>query len=391
MFNKPPQEGKRDMILLIVVLVLILVGTVMVFSSSHRLAEVKYNDSEFFLRKQLCFLLAGITLMFVFNWLPLQKMRAYIYPVLAVLGVLLACVFFPQLGGKSVNGAARWLGIGGFSLQVSELLKLTAVIFLADHLSQKTNLQEDSLRGLLVPLLILSPLLALVLLQPDYGNTAVIVAVSLVMVFLAGVKKRYLLIIGVCIMVAGVSLILLSPYRLERVLTFMTPLEHRYEGGYQLTQSLMSFGSGGPLGVGLGDGMQKLYFLPEAHTDFIFSIIAEETGLIGVAAVLFVFCVVIYRGMLIALKSTDRFYSLLAAGITLLISAQAIINIGCAMGLLPTKGLVLPFVSYGGTAFLVNMIAVGILLNISMYNEKKSLTSLLRYTFRTEGRSSWKR
>jgi len=373
-----------DTILFIVALTLALLGVAMVFSSSYRIAEVSYGDPSFFLKKQLAFLFLGILAMLMALRLPLAKIRPYIYPALAILLILLVVVFFPEVGGKRVKGAARWLSYGPFSLQVSELVKLALVFFLADYLSRKQESLSSILRGSLLPLAIITPFLLLIFLQPDYGSAVIICLAAITIMLLGGARIKHLLAVGLPILAVFVLLIVVKPYRLARVEAFFNPWDNRETVGFQIVQSLMSYGSGGTFGVGIGNGLQKLYYLPEAHTDFILSIIAEEAGLFGVSLILALFFLVMIRGALITLKAPDRFSALLAAGITLLIGLQASLNIASSMALIPPKGTALPLVSYGGTALIVNMTAVGLLLNISRNGREKTLSRIIKMSLGIE-------
>jgi cell division protein FtsW len=273
-------------------------------------------------------------------------------------------LLIPHLGMKR-GGATRWLNLFGFSFQVTEMVKITIVIFLAHLLTRKSHQLKDFSRGVLIPLAVTSIAILLILLEPDFGTAVIIAAILLLMLCIAGAQIKHLSCLVAAFIPVGVALILYKGYRLTRLTAFLDPWKDADNTGFQIIQSLLSFGSGGTFGVGIGDGMQKLFYLPEPHTDFILSIIAEESGFIGVAIVIVMFAIFAYRGFMIALKAPDLFGTLLAAGLTMVIALEAFINIAGVMGLIPLKGLVLPFLSYGGTAFIMTMTAVGILLNIS--------------------------
>ena len=277
--------------------------------------------------------------------------------------VLLALLLTPL--GMKRGGATRWLNLGGFSFQVTEMVKITIVIFLAHLLTRKAHQLKDFSKGVLVPLVITSITILLILLEPDFGTAVIIATILLLMLCIAGSQMKHLLLLIAAFIPVGVLLIFYKGYRLTRLTAFLDPWKDAGNTGFQIIQSLLSFGSGGTFGVGIGDGMQKLFYLPEPHTDFILSIIAEESGFIGVAIVIAMFAVFAFRGFMIALKAPDLFGTLLASGLTMVIALEAFINIAGVMGLIPLKGLVLPFLSYGGTAFIMTMTAVGILLNIS--------------------------
>jgi cell division protein FtsW len=278
--------------------------------------------------------------------------------------VFLSMLLIPHLGMKR-GGATRWLNLGGFSFQVTEMVKIIIVIFLAHLLTRKANQLKDFSKGVLVPLVITSITILLILLEPDFGTAVIIATILLLMLCIAGSQIKHLLFLIAAFVPVGVMLILYKGYRLTRLTAFLDPWKDADNTGFQIIQSLLSFGSGGTFGVGIGDGMQKLFYLPEPHTDFILSIIAEESGFIGVTIVIVMFAIFAFRGFMIALKAPDLFGTLLASGLTMVIALEAFINIAGVMGLIPLKGLVLPFLSYGGTAFIMTMTAVGILLNIS--------------------------
>jgi cell division protein FtsW len=239
------------------------------------------------------------------------------------------------------------------------------VVFLAHLLTRKVHQLKKFTRGVLIPLSITALIILLILLEPDFGTAVIIASIMLLMMCLAGSRMKHLLILAAALIPAGILLILHKGYRLARLTAFLDPWKDAGNSGFQIIQSLLSFGSGGTFGVGIGDGMQKLFYLPEPHTDFILSIIAEESGFIGVTIVIVMFALFVFRGFMIALKAPDLFGMLLAAGLTMVIALESFINIAGVMGLIPLKGLALPFLSYGGTSFIMSMTAVGILLNIS--------------------------
>jgi cell division protein FtsW len=277
---------------------------------------------------------------------------------------LLSALFIPHVGLKR-GGATRWMNMGLFSFQVTEMVKIAIVVFLANLLSRKASQLKIFTRGVLIPTAITSALIIPILLEPDFGTAVIIVTIMLLMFCLAGSKFRHLLILAAAFIPIGALLIWYKGYRLARLTAFLDPWKDAGNTGFQIIQSLLSFGSGGAFGVGIGDGMQKLFYLPEPHTDFILAIIAEESGFIGVAIVIVMFILFALRGFAISLKAPDLFGTLLAAGLTMVIALESFINIAGVMGIIPLKGLALPFLSYGGTSFVMSMTAVGILLNIS--------------------------
>ena len=353
-----------DIILLLVTLILVTVGTAMIYSSSSIIALEKFKDGQYFLKKQLFFVLIGLTSMIIMTKVSYTQLRKWAYPTMLLSFVLLSMLFIPHLGMRR-GGAMRWLNLGGFSFQVTEMVKITIVIFLAHLLTRKAHQLKDFSKGVLIPLVITSITILLILLEPDFGTAVIIATILLLMLCIAGSQIKHLLFLVVAFIPVGVALILYKGYRLTRLTAFLDPWKDADNTGFQIIQSLLSFGSGGTFGVGIGDGMQKLFYLPEPHTDFILSIIAEESGFIGVAIVIVMFAIFAFRGFMIALKAPDLFGTLLASGLTMVIAMEAFINIAGVMGLIPLKGLVLPFLSYGGTAFIMTMTAVGILLNIS--------------------------
>lgn len=358
------EDKLPDIILLLVTLILVTVGTAMIYSSSSIIALEKFKDGQYFLKKQIFFVFVGLTSMIFMTRVPYTQLRKWAYPGMLLSFVLLSLLLVPHLGMRR-GGATRWLNLFGFSFQVTELVKISVVIFLAHLLTRKAHQLKDFSKGVLVPLIATSIAILLILLEPDFGTAVIIATILLLMLFIAGAQIKHLSLLVAAFIPVGVALIFYKGYRLTRLTAFLDPWKDADNTGFQIIQSLLSFGSGGTFGVGIGDGMQKLFYLPEPHTDFILSIIAEESGFIGVAIVIVMFAVFAFRGFMIALKAPDLFGTLLAAGLTMVIVMEAFINIAGVMGLIPLKGLVLPFLSYGGTAFIMTMTAVGILLNIS--------------------------
>jgi cell division protein FtsW len=365
-----PARGRRpDFILFFIVLVLIAFGTVMIYSSSYMLAVQKYNgDGYYFLKKHILFLIMGLAAMIGLMKMPYTWLRGVAYAGLGVSIVLLAAIFLPGIG-VTKGGARRWLNLGFLTFQVAELAKVVVVIFLAHYLTRKSAHIQEFLKGFLVPLAIVLVPVALIMKQPDFGSAVLIMAVALSVLYIAGARFRYLAASMLGLIPVAVTLVMMKGYRMDRWTTFLDPWKDPQHKGFQIIQSFLSFGSGGPFGVGLGDGMQKLFYLPEPHTDFILSIIAEESGFIGICTVIVLFGLLIFRGFVIAFRVQDTFGSLLASGITILLAMEAFINIAGVMGLIPTKGMALPFLSYGGTALIVSCMAVGILLNLSTYQK----------------------
>ncbi|HEU18991.1 MAG TPA: putative lipid II flippase FtsW [Deltaproteobacteria bacterium] len=358
------EEKRYDIIIILVTLVLVIIGTVMIYSSSSIMATERFNDGYYFLKKQLVFVLLGLVIMIVMSKIPYRHLRKVAYLGILVSLVLLCVVLIPGFGVK-VGGATRWMRIGGFSFQVAEVVKVALVIFLAHFFTKKAEHIREFLKVFLVPLIITFTMVGLILLQPDFGTSVVIMVVMLSMFFLAGCRIIYISGVLAAFMPAGIALIMYESYRLKRLLAFLDPWQDPTNSGFQIIQSFISFGSGGTFGVGIGNSMQKLFYLPEPHTDFILSVIAEEGGFIAVTAVITLFIILVIRGFLVSLHSSDLFGTLLAGGLTVVIAVGVFINTACVMGLLPTKGLALPFLSYGGTSLIISMAIIGILLNIS--------------------------
>jgi cell division protein FtsW len=361
-------ERKPDVILLLITLILVTIGTVMIYSSSSILALEKFKDGQYFLKKQLFFVVMGLGMMVMMTKISYEKLQRFAYPGVLLSIFLLSLLLIPHVGIKA-GGATRWLRIGIFSFQVSEMVKIVMVIFLAHLMTRKAKHITEFRQGVLVPLSVTLLIVGLILLEPDFGTAVIITTIMLLMLYLAGCRILHLAGLAALFAPAGIWLILHKSYRLERLMSFMDPWKDPQNKGFQIIQSLLSFGSGGTFGVGIGDSMQKLFYLPEPHTDFILSIIAEEGGFIAVAFVLGFFVLFIIRGFLISFKARDLFSTLLAAGLTMLIALEAFINIAGVMGLIPLKGLALPFLSYGGTSLIMSLTAVGILLNISAHTK----------------------
>lgn len=362
--SKRLNDTDFDGMLLSVVILLIITGVIMVFSSSAMIAQERYNNMYFFAFRQVLWVLIGaITLTAGLNidyrnWAKLSRLG------MCVVFLLLAAVLVPYVG-HSVGGARRWIRFGGIGFQPAELAKIVVVIYVAAVLDRKFSKIETFYKDLLPPLLLVLGIVLLIYLQPDFGTSALIIASVVGMLFLGGVRLRHLGI-GILMFVPFVVYALISfSYRRERILSFLKPFENIYDSGFQLSHSIVALGDGGLKGVGLGAGYQKLFFIPEVHTDFVYAIIGQELGFLGTTGVLLLFILFTWRGIKIALNQNEYLGKVMAAGLTFLISIQAIINIGVVTGCLPTKGLALPFVSFGGSSLLFNMFAVGIILNIS--------------------------
>lgn len=355
-----------DMVLLLVTLAILGLGLVMVMSASIPIAEKRLGQSFFYFSRQAVFVMLGILAGIVVSRIPMKHWQQA-GPVMLLFGfVLLVLVVLPGVG-KQVNGSMRWLPLGFINLQVSELVKLMMFIYLAGYLVRRGEEVRTTVRGFLKPMIVLSLAVILLLMEPDFGAAAVMLATALGMMYMAGVGLfKFFALLSVT--AGAMSLLaLVSPYRLQRVLSFMNPWEDPYNSGFQLTQSLIAFGRGEWFGVGLGGSIQKLFYLPETHTDFLYAILAEELGLIGAMLVIILFAILVWRAFLIGAHATREkqyFSAYLAYAIGIWIGLQAFINIGVNMGVLPTKGLTLPLMSYGGSSIVVTLVAIGLLMRI---------------------------
>jgi cell division protein FtsW len=364
----PKVIGPADPVLTAAIVALVGFGVVMVFSASSMFADERYGTPFYFLARQGIFAVLGLGLMLAMARFDYHRFRPLTYPILGVAVILL---FVVVLGlGRSAGGAARWIQLGPINVQPAEAAKVAVILWLAYSLSKKTEKIRSFQVGFLPHILVAGFLMLLCLKQPDFGSAVMIGLLTFVLLFAAGARLGYLL--GGLLIAAPVIylLVAMSPYRMRRIQAFLEPFEHRYGIGYQIAESLMSFGAGGATGVGLGDSKQKLLYLPEAHTDFISAIVGEELGFVGMLCLVAVFALVVVRGLRAAMRAPDEYGTYIAIGITFFVGAQAFTNLSVAMGMLPTKGLVLPFISYGGSALLVNCAAVGILLNVSRAREE---------------------
>ena len=363
LYPKVESIAGSDTVLMATVVAIIAFGVVMVYSASAVYARHLYGSGTHFLIRQAIYATAGLALMFGASRIDYHRFRLATYPMLAVSVGLMVMVVAGF--GHTVGGATRWIRIGPINVQPAEIAKIAVIFWIAYSLSKKRdNLRTFSI-GFLPHVLMSGLLMLLCLAQPDFGSAVMIGLLTFLMLFAAGARAGYLLGAITLAVPAAYFLIASSPYRLARITAFMEPFKHRRGAGYQITESLVSFGSGGVTGVGLGDSRQKLHFLPEAHTDFIAAIVGEELGFVGMLVLCMVFGVVVYRGLLAAWNAFDDYGAYLALGVTLFVGVQAFTNLAVAMGMLPTKGLALPFVSYGGSSLLVNAFAVGVLLNVS--------------------------
>ncbi|MFF2093458.1 stage V sporulation protein E [Paenibacillus sp. NPDC058174] len=356
-----------DIWMIISIALILSIGLVIVYSASAVLAFHEFGDKFYYVKRQFIFALLGIgALIFTMN-ANYQIWKKWGKLALIVCFVLLVIVLIPGIG--VVRGGARsWLGISSFGIQPSEFMKLAMVLFLAKWLAEKQQTITLFTRGLLPPLGLMGLAFGLIMLQPDLGSGAVMVGASLLLIFTAGARISHLGSLALIGVVGLVGLIIAEPYRLDRITGFLDPWSDPLGKGYQIIQSLYAIGPGGLVGLGLGMSRQKFSYLPEPQTDFIFSILSEELGFIGGAALITLFAILVWRGIRTAIAAPDTFGSLLAVGITGIVGVQVLINIGVVIGAMPVTGITLPLVSYGGSSLTLLLTALGILLNISRYS-----------------------
>jgi cell division protein FtsW len=362
--KKVQNDASYDIGLLFPVLFLVGIGIVMVYSASSAVALKKYGSDFLFLKKQALFALIGLIGLVICRHFPYRWYRPLTYPLLALALAFLIAIQITGYG-LSAGGAARWLRIGNLSFQPSEFARFALIIFLAYSLDKKSDRLKDFYIGFIPHIVVLAVFAGFIIGQPDFGSVVILASLTWLMMFVGGVR---------CLHLLGSLILLLLPlayyfltssrYRLSRILGFLNPWQYPADEGYQIIHSLMAFGTGGLWGTGIGKGYQKLFYLPEPHTDFIFSIIGEEFGLLGVMIIIVLYAWILLKGIRIAREAPDTFGSLIAIGLTTALGMQICINMGVTLGLLPTKGLTLPFLSYGGTSLLLNMASIGILMNI---------------------------
>src|SRR3954465_15428773 len=356
---------KSDKVLFIATILLVALSVVMVYSASAPVALERYGRASLFLIKQGMWALLGVSMLAVVMRIDYRayKQPAFIWTALGLVTVALIAVYFRA----PVNGARRWFGVGGIGIQPSELAKLVAIFFIAALLERRMHRIDDVRYSLLPIAVVVFSLVALILPEPDFGTSMAILMITAVMIFAAGLNWRYILGVALVGLPAIYVVVMGSAYRRRRTLAFLNPWDDPLGDGFQIIQSLIAIGTGGVWGKGLMNGVQKLFYLPEPHTDFIYSVISEELGLVGATAVVLCFCIVSWRGMRVALRAPDPFGAFLARGLTTMVVAQALVNISVVLGLMPTKGIPLPFVSFGGSSLLINLVGMGILRNVSQH------------------------
>jgi cell division protein FtsW len=364
--------AKYDSLILTAVLFLTGIGIIMVYSASSVLATKKYGSEYFFLRKQFTFALLGCIVMIIFRNIPYQCYKRLAYPGLLVSIFLLISIFFPGFGHRA-GGAARWIHIWGISFQPAEIARFAIILYMAYSLDKKKERLRSFSIGIIPHALFVGSFLILIAMQPDFGSVVIIATLTFLMLFAGGIPIHHLLGCVMIFIPTAYYLVINAPYRLQRIITFLNPWQYRTDAGYQIIHSLMAFGTGGFWGAGLGKSYQKLFYLPEPHTDFIFSVIGEELGLIGVLVILTLYGLIIWRGFSITLTINDMFGACLALGFTSAVALQVCINMSVTLGLMPTKGLTLPLLSYGGTSLICHMAVMGILMNIGSQVKSKKV------------------
>jgi len=345
---------------------LLAIGMVMIYSASSIFAYETYGDSMYYLKRHAIYMVLGLCLCIAFMNTDYARLRRFIKPFLLISIVLLISVFIPGIG-RAAGGARRWIGVGPVSFQPSEIAKLAMVFYTADLFARKQSEINSFVYGFLPLVLVLGLCVLLILAEPDLGTGVALALLIIIMAFVAGVDIKHLFFISLPGVMTVMLLILTKPYRIKRVTAFFNPWQDMRGSGFQLVQSLIAMGSGGIFGVGLGHSKQKLFYLPEAHTDFIFAIIGEELGIIGTLGVVALFVVFIWLGFKIAYSARDLFGQFLVCGLVSMIALQVIINIAAVTGSMPPKGMPLPFISYGGTSLVYSMASVGLLLNVARH------------------------
>ncbi len=364
--KESPLDCPVDVTVAGISLLLLMIGIVMVGSASMEISARIYGDPFHLFIKHVVYVAISVGVAALLITVPVRSWQQIDWVLLLLSFTLLIAVLMPGVG-RTVNGSTRWISLGFATIQGSEFVKLFAIVYISGYLVRRREDINESVVGFAKPLALVSLMVLLLLEQPDFGASVVIVASVMGVIFLAGVPLRHFLPIITIFVVITFVVASWKPYRLERITSFMDPWAHQFDGGYQLTQALIAFGRGEWFGLGLGNSIQKLFFLPEAHTDFMFSILAEELGAVGAIIVILAFAILVLRALLIGKKAQNQgydFHAYLAFGIALLLGIQAVINIGVNIGLLPTKGLTLPFLSYGGNSLIISCALIAMLLRV---------------------------
>lgn len=356
-------RGVRSSIFLIVT-ILVAIGIVMIYSASAIYADSAMGDSLYYIKRHLIYLFVGIVMMFLAMAVDINRLRPFAKPLIFATIFLLLAVLVPHIG-RETAGARRWFKFGPINFQPSEFAKIAIIIYMADFAARRGTVMKSLLYGYLPALIILGAVVGLVLLEPDLGTAITISFIVFIMLFTGGARVAYIWASMLASLPVLYLLLFRVAYRRKRMMAFLNPWADKRGTGFQIIQSFVALGSGGLFGVGLGQSRQKLFYLPASHTDFIFSIIGEELGFIGTASIVILFGVFVWQGMKVAFRAVNTFERLLSLGIVSLIALEAIINIGVTAGALPTKGLPLPFISYGGSGLIFHLMAIGLLLNVA--------------------------
>jgi cell division protein FtsW len=366
---------------------LLCIGLVMVSSASMSVADAQFGNPFYFFLRHLLYMLAGLMVSIFAIRVPIATLQKYSTSVLLIAFALLVIVLIPGVG-RRINGSMRWIGLAGFTLQPSEFAKFAVVTYISAYLVRRQDEVRSDWSGFFKPMLVVGFVLLLLLCEPDFGASVVVVSSVVGMLFLAGTPLRKFAVLLGSVAVAGFAAVIFEPYRMKRMLSFTDPWADQFNSGYQLSQSLIAFGRGDWLGVGLGKSVQKLFYLPEAHTDFVFAVYAEEFGFIGVLFVIGLFAVMVHSALRIGQQAEmqNKIYAAyLAYGLGLLFGVQAVINIGVTMGLVPTKGLTLPLVSYGGSSLVIAFAMLAVLLRIDSENTASTKNTASTRPARKEG------
>lgn len=364
---------KSDKLLFTATLLLVCASVVMVYSASAVVAMERYHQPNLFLFKQATWVLVGLLLLPIVMRIDYRQYRQplVLWTALGLVVLALVAVLF----APRINGARRWFGVAGVGVQPSELAKIVVIFFVAAILERRMDRIDDVRYSLLPIAVVVALVVALVLLQPDMGTALSIVLIAATMVFAAGINYRYLAGLALVMLPAAYIIVMSAAYRRRRIEVFLNPWEDPLGDGFQVIQSLIAVGTGGVFGRGLMAGVQKLFYLPYPETDFIYAVIGEELGLIGATVILLCFCVITWRGLRAATRAPDRFGAFLAIGLTAMVAIQAFFNMSVVLGLLPTKGIPLPFVSFGGSSLLISMVGMGILLNVSQHGSSSHVVT----------------
>ncbi|PJE80361.1 putative peptidoglycan glycosyltransferase FtsW [invertebrate metagenome] len=375
-FARGEHKPVTDQVLLAVVLVLLTIGLLMVASASTDVANSMLGSPLAMFFKQLVYVCMGLGCLFLMLHVPVEKLEQGSWLLLLLAIVLLVAVL---VVGREINGSVRWIHLGFFNLQASEAAKLCVIIYMAAYLVRRLEEVRTQWIGFIKPMAVLSFTAFLLLLEPDFGSLVILMGAAVGMIFMAGARLLPFAVLILVMTLIVVLLVLIEPYRMARLTSYMDPWSNAFGSGYQLTQSLIAFGRGDFLGEGLGNSIQKLFYLPESHTDFVYAVLAEEFGAVGSIIVLFLFLLVGWRALAIGSRAEKvglLFHGFVAYGIAILFVSQSFINLGVSTGLLPTKGIALPLVSYGGSSLLINCIAMGILLRVDFERQVMKKTAV---------------